>query len=163
MSVFKLNSRHLREVLIFCFHLNKTAAEAHRMLSSTYGEAALGERTCREWFQRLKSGDFDFKDRHGGGKENIFEGPEFEELLGWRLVPNARRISRVMGSHSTSHFETPRSHGNNSGARKLGCVRLEAEKCWTAFLWLSTDASKTESEEVFTLQCDHRRKMGPLR
>ena len=48
MSVFKLNSRHLREVLIFCFHLNKTAAEAHRMLSSTYGEAALGERTCRE-------------------------------------------------------------------------------------------------------------------
>jgi len=46
MSVFEPNSRHLREVLIFCFHLKKTAAEAHRMLSSIYGEAALSERTC---------------------------------------------------------------------------------------------------------------------
>ena len=43
------------------------------MLSSTYDEAALNERTCREWFQCFKSGDFDVEDRHGGGKENIFE------------------------------------------------------------------------------------------
>ena len=46
MSVFELNSRNLREVLIFCFHVKETAAEAHRMLSRTYGEAALSEITC---------------------------------------------------------------------------------------------------------------------
>ena len=55
MSVFEPNSRHFREVLIFCFHLKKTAAEARRMLSSTYSEDALSERTCREWFQRFRS------------------------------------------------------------------------------------------------------------
>ena len=55
MSVFELNSRDLREVLIFYFHSSKTAAEAHRMLSSTYDEAALSKRTCREWFQCFKS------------------------------------------------------------------------------------------------------------
>ena len=49
MSVFEPNSRHLREVLIFYFHLKKTAAEAHRMISSAYGEADFGEGTCREW------------------------------------------------------------------------------------------------------------------
>ena len=38
---------------MFCFHLNKTAAEVPRMLSSTYGKAALSERTCHEWFPRL--------------------------------------------------------------------------------------------------------------
>ena len=38
------------------------------MLSSTYGDAALTERTCREGFQRFKSGDIDVKDRHGSGK-----------------------------------------------------------------------------------------------
>ena len=48
MSVFEPNSRHLREVLIFCFHLKKTAADAHRMLAGTHGEAALSERTCLE-------------------------------------------------------------------------------------------------------------------
>ena len=72
MSVFESNSRHLREVLIFCFHLKKTAAEVHRMLSSTYGEAALSGRTCREWFQCLKNGDFDVENRHGGGKKKFF-------------------------------------------------------------------------------------------
>ena len=81
MSIFEPNSRQLRKVLIFCFHLKKTATETHRMLSSTYGKAALSERTCREWFQRFKSGDFDIKDRHGGGKENIFEDSEMEALL----------------------------------------------------------------------------------
>jgi len=44
MSVYEPNSRHLREVLIFCFNIKKSAAEAHRMLSNTYGEAAISER-----------------------------------------------------------------------------------------------------------------------
>ncbi|GFW88685.1 hypothetical protein TNCV_2833461 [Trichonephila clavipes] len=37
MSAYEPNSRHLREVLIFCFNMKKSAAEAHRMLSNTYG------------------------------------------------------------------------------------------------------------------------------
>ncbi|KYN10906.1 hypothetical protein ALC57_16944 [Trachymyrmex cornetzi] len=44
MSVYEPNSRHLREVLIFCFNMKKPAA--HQMLSNTYGEAAISERTC---------------------------------------------------------------------------------------------------------------------
>ena len=51
------------------------------MLSSTYGEAALSERTCCEWFQRFKSGGFNILDRHGGEKEQIFEDPKWETLL----------------------------------------------------------------------------------
>ena len=66
---------------IFCFPLKKTAVEAHRILSSTYGKAALSERTCCEWFQRFKSDYFDIEDRHGGGKEKIFEDFEWEALL----------------------------------------------------------------------------------
>ncbi|GFV65613.1 putative transposable element [Trichonephila clavipes] len=65
MSTYERNSRHLREVLIFCFNMKKSAAEAHRMLSNTYGEAVIRERTCREWFQRFKNGDFDVEDQHG--------------------------------------------------------------------------------------------------
>ena len=81
MSVFELNFRPSREVLIFCFHLKQTSAETHRMLSSTYGEAALSERTCCERFQRFKNGDFDVEDLHGGGKEKIFKDSELEVLL----------------------------------------------------------------------------------
>ena len=58
MSIFEPNSDHLWEVLIFCFHLKKTLAEVHRMLSSKNGRAALSEKTCRMWFQCFKSGNF---------------------------------------------------------------------------------------------------------
>ena len=97
MSVFEPNFRHLREVLIFCFHLKKTAAKAHRMLSSTYGEATLSERTCREWFQRFKSGDFDIEDRHGGGNENIFEDSELEALHAKDLCQTQDELAESLG------------------------------------------------------------------
>ena len=51
------------------------------MLSSTYGEVAFSERTCHEWFQCFKSGDFDVDDRHGVGKQNIFKDSALEALL----------------------------------------------------------------------------------
>ena len=81
MSVFEPNSRHLRKVLIFCFHLKKTAAEAYRMLWSTYGEATLSKRTCYGWFQYFKTGDVDVEDWYGGGKKKIFEDSELEALF----------------------------------------------------------------------------------
>ena len=80
MSVYEPNSRYLREVLIFCFNMMKSAAEAHRMLSYTYDEAAISERTCRERF-RFKNGDFDVEDRHSSGRQKVFEDAELEALL----------------------------------------------------------------------------------
>ena len=56
-------------------------AEIRRMLSSTYSEAALSERTCFEWFQRFERGDIDVEDRHVYGKEKVFEDSELEALL----------------------------------------------------------------------------------
>ncbi|GFT58553.1 mariner Mos1 transposase [Trichonephila clavipes] len=61
--------------------MKKSAAEAHRMLSNTYGEAAISERRCREWFQRFKNGDFEVEDQHDGGREKVFEVAELEALL----------------------------------------------------------------------------------
>jgi len=75
---------------------------------------------CHEWFQRFKNGDFDIEDRHGGGRENVFKDAELEALL--HEVSNAKRIGRIIGSDSTSHFETPESHGNDLETRKLGTV-----------------------------------------
>ena len=98
----------------------------------TYGEPALSERTC-EWFQRFKSGDFYVEGRHGGGKKKIFEDSELVALLA-EDAPNRNWIDRIIGSNSTSHFETRQSHGNNSEARKLGSIRVEAERCSTASL-----------------------------
>ncbi|GFX56227.1 uncharacterized protein TNCV_1631561 [Trichonephila clavipes] len=59
--------------------MKKSANEAHRMLSNTYGEAAISERIGREWFQRFKNGDFDVQDQHDIWWDQL--GVEYYELL----------------------------------------------------------------------------------
>ena len=54
MSKFEPSKRHLREILVYFFNLKKSAAEAHQLLVEAFGEGALSERTCREWFQKFR-------------------------------------------------------------------------------------------------------------
>jgi len=44
MSSFA-KKKHMREALLFCFNLKKSAAESHRMLVETYGDNVLSEAT----------------------------------------------------------------------------------------------------------------------
>jgi len=44
MTKFVPNKEHSRTVLIFCFHLKKTAAESYRLLGEVYGEHARKKR-----------------------------------------------------------------------------------------------------------------------
>ena len=74
MSSFKPNKRHLREFLIYFFNLKKSAAEAHRLLVETYGEATLR-------FKKLKNGQFDIEDKERSGSPKVYEDTELEALL----------------------------------------------------------------------------------
>ncbi|EGI58335.1 Mariner Mos1 transposase [Acromyrmex echinatior] len=80
MSVYELNSRHLREILIFCFNMKKSTAE-DRMLSNTYDEAAISERTCH---------------RHSGEREKVFEDAELEALLDQDACQNQEELARSL-------------------------------------------------------------------
>ena len=77
------NNRHLREVLIFFIHSGKTAAEAHREFEKVYGDAALSETTCRDWFRHFKDDDFYVDDRPREGRPKTFEDANviYYELL----------------------------------------------------------------------------------
>lgn len=81
MSNFVPEKRHLREALLFLFHLKKKATEAHQMLTEAYGDNAPSIRTCQERFQRYKSGDFDVSDKDRPGQPKKFEDEELQALL----------------------------------------------------------------------------------
>lgn len=68
-------NHHLREVLLHYFLLEKNASEAQRILVNTYGEHALSESTCRKWFQRFRTGDYDLNDKDGKNKETPKDKP----------------------------------------------------------------------------------------
>jgi len=52
----------MQEALLFCFNLKKSAAEPHRMLVEAYGDNALSETTCRDWFRRFNDDNFDLSE-----------------------------------------------------------------------------------------------------
>ncbi|KAG5325609.1 MOS1T transposase, partial [Pseudoatta argentina] len=66
------------------FHLfrsMKSAAEAHRILVQTYGDNALSDTTCRDWFRRFKNNDFQLEDKERSGAPKKFQDKELEQLL----------------------------------------------------------------------------------
>lgn len=78
---FLPNKPHLWEVLIYFFNLKKSAADAHRLLVEAYGEVALSERSCREWFQKFTIGEFNVDDKERSGRPKVYEDTELEALL----------------------------------------------------------------------------------
>lgn len=81
MSKFVPSNEHMRSALIYCFHSKKTAAESHGMLVEAYGNLALSETTCRDWFRRFENGDFDISDKDSENRPKIFNDAELQALL----------------------------------------------------------------------------------
>jgi len=80
MSNFVLTKQYLREILIFCFNWKKSAAETHWLLVEVYSDTAPTDKSCREWFQRFKDGDFSVEDKLRSGQKK-FEDKKLEALL----------------------------------------------------------------------------------
>ncbi|KAM0728858.1 Mariner Mos1 transposase [Formica fusca] len=91
MSSFEPNKRYLRELLIYFFNLKKSAAEAYRLLVEAYGEAALSERSCREWFQKFKNLTSKTK--------NVAEGRKCMKTRNWKHYWIKIRAKRKKNLH----------------------------------------------------------------
>ncbi|KAG5307859.1 MOS1T transposase, partial [Pseudoatta argentina] len=81
MSIFVPNKVYLREILLHYFIQKKSAAEVHKILVQTYGDNALSDTTCRDWFRRFKNNDFELEDKERSGAPKKFQDKELEQLL----------------------------------------------------------------------------------
>ncbi|GBP62125.1 Mariner Mos1 transposase [Eumeta japonica] len=68
--------RHTIYVVVHYFIQKKSAAEAHRILAETYGDNALSDMTCRDWFQ-----DFELEDKECSGILAHQKNLKMKELL----------------------------------------------------------------------------------
>jgi hypothetical protein len=60
----------------FCFKLNKTAAETHRMLKEAFGEQALCQARTFEWFKHFKDGRESVDNRKHSGRLSASTTPQ---------------------------------------------------------------------------------------
>ena len=77
--------------------MKKSAAEAHRLLVETYDEAALSERSYRDWFQNFKNGKFDIEDKERSGRAKMYEDAELEALLDQDSCQTQKELARTLG------------------------------------------------------------------
>ena len=92
MSTFVPNKVCLREILLHYFIQNKTAAEAHRTLVDTFGDNALSDTTCRDWFWRFKNNDFKLEDKERS------DTPKKLKIKNWRkysMKTDLRRLQNL--------------------------------------------------------------------
>ena len=61
---------HFRHILLFYFRKGKKAAQAAKKLRDVYGEEALKDRQCLNWFDKLRSGYFSLKDEQHSDRPN---------------------------------------------------------------------------------------------
>ena len=122
MSSFEPNKRHLRELLIYFFNLKKSAAEAHRLLVEAYGDAALSERSCREWFQKFKNSEFDIEDKERSGRPKVYEDVELEALLDEDSCQTQKELALTLGVTQQTISYRLKFIGNDSKSRELGSI-----------------------------------------
>ena len=77
--------------------MKKSATEAHRLLVEAYGDAALSERSCREWFQKFKNGEFDVEDKERSGMAKVYEDAELEALLDEDSCQTQKELALTLG------------------------------------------------------------------
>jgi len=124
---------YLRGILLHYFILKKSAAEVHRILVETYGDHALSETTCRDWFRRFKNNDFDVEDKERSGAPKKFEDKELEALLHEDSSQTLGELAESLGVDHTTVSKRLKVLGMiHTKARTLGAVRLEAERRRTA-------------------------------
>ena len=101
MSSFLLKKKHMREALLFCFNLKKSAAESHRMWRPIA--------TMLYWKQRAEIG-FRFNDDNFylSDKKRENRPRKIEDSIagsfGRGRYPIAKNACRAIGCFSSSHF-----------------------------------------------------------
>ena len=63
------------------FLFTTLSSSSYNILVEVYGEYALAERTCQNWFARFKNVDFGLEDEERSGQPKKFEDAELEARL----------------------------------------------------------------------------------
>ncbi|XP_062527215.1 uncharacterized protein LOC134199721 [Bombyx mori] len=116
----------MREVFLFFFHLKNTLDEALRELQKVYGNAALSETICCDWFSQFIDSGFDIDDCQSKGKLNSTKSLSSNLYL-IESVADAKSASLSISSCSQSHLQVITSIESISKARSLDSLLVKVK------------------------------------
>lgn len=89
----------IRHAILYEFDLGHTAAQASRNLHLVFGEDALSERRCQEWFQRFSSGDRSVEDKPRSGAPSRVDSDQLLSLIKADPRQSTRELAKTLGCH----------------------------------------------------------------
>jgi hypothetical protein len=81
----------------FCFKLNKTAAETHRMLKEAFGGQALSQARTFEWFKQFKDGQGSVEDDKHSDRPSTYITPEMIAKVREVILEDGRQTIHEVG------------------------------------------------------------------
>ena len=66
------------------------------MFRYVYGEGALKDRQCRNWFDKFRSGDFSLKDEQRSGRPNEVDNDQIKAIIELDRHVTVREIEEML-------------------------------------------------------------------
>ena len=82
--------------MLFYFRKGKNAAQAAKKVRDVYGEEALKDRHCRNWFDKFSSGDFSVKDEQRLGRPNEVDDDQIKAIIELGRHISVREIEEML-------------------------------------------------------------------
>ena len=89
-------NEHFRHILLFYFRKGKNVAQAAKQLRDVYGEEALKDRQCQNWFGKFRSGNFLLEDEQRSGQPNEVDDNKIKAIIGSDCHVTVREIEEVL-------------------------------------------------------------------
>ena len=94
-------SDHFRHILLYYFRKGVNASKAHKKLCAVYGDEALKERQCQNWFAKFRSGDFSLKDKERSGHPVVVDDDQIKAVIDDDRYSSARNIAKKLNVSHT--------------------------------------------------------------
>lgn len=87
------NNLHYRHILLHYFKKGATATKARQEICDVYGENALTERECQNWFTKFRSGDFDI---NNAPRSSEIDSNDVQPIINENLSQSVREIATAL-------------------------------------------------------------------
>ena len=89
-------NEHFRHNLFFYFCKGKNAGRAAKKLRDVYGEEAVKDRHCQNWFDKFRSGDISLKDVQRSGRPNEVDDEQIKAISESDRHLTVRKIKEML-------------------------------------------------------------------